>query len=89
MHGGLNSFLDSLDDDFGVFDDLADSLDFASVGIDTADPANDAPKKSNDSKALVKQSPRGTKKRGRKPGQKPRCGNCGTLGHTRRKCARL
>ena len=89
MHGGLNSFLDSLDDDFGVFDDLADSLDFASVGIVTSVPANDAPKKSNDSKALVKQSLRGTKKRGRKPGQKPRCGNCGTLGHTRRKCARL
>ena len=89
MHGGLNSFLDSLDDDFGVFDDLADSLDFASEGIDTADPEKDAPKKSNDSKALVKQSLRGTKKRGRKPGQKPRCGNCGTLGHTRRKCPRL
>jgi len=89
MYGGLNSFLDNLGDDYGVFDDLADSLDFTSVGIDTTDPESAAPKKSNDSKVLVKQSLRGTKKRGRKPGQKPRCGNCGTLGHTRRKCARL
>jgi len=86
--GGLNNYLDNLDDDFGIFDDLADSLDFASVGIKTADPEKDAPKKSNDSKGLVKQSLRGTKKRGRKPGQKPRCGTCGVLGHTRRKCAR-
>ncbi len=34
----LNSFCDNLDDGYGVFDDVADSLNFASVGIDTADP---------------------------------------------------
>jgi len=90
--GGLNSFLDNLGDDYGVFDDLADSLDFASVGINTDDPNAEqiqVKEKTSKSKGLVKNSLRGTKKRGRKPGQKPRCGNCGTLGHTRRKCARL
>jgi hypothetical protein len=92
MYGGLNSFLDNLGDDYGVFDDLADSLDFASVGINTDDPNAEqiqVKEKTSKSKGLVKNSLRGTKKRGRKPGQKPRCGNCGTLGHTRRKCARL
>tara|TARA_Y100001951_G_scaffold39612_1_gene31304 strand:+ start:545 stop:826 length:282 start_codon:yes stop_codon:yes gene_type:complete len=89
--GGLNNYLDNLDDGYGIFDDVADSLDFASVGISTDDP--DAPekapqKKVSETKGLVKQSLRGTKKRGRKPGQKPRCGICGVLGHTRRKCAR-
>ena len=38
----VNSFVDSLDS-YSVFDDVADSMDFASVGIDTAVPANDAP----------------------------------------------
>ena len=93
MYGGfdLNSFCDSLDDGYGIFDDVADSLDFASVGISTANPDVDekAPqKKVSKTNGLVKQSLRGTKKRGRKPGQKPRCGTCGVLGHTRRKCAR-
>ena len=41
MYGGfdLNSFCDNLDDGYGIFDDVADSLNFASVGIDTADPS--------------------------------------------------
>ena len=34
----LNSFCDNLDDGFGIFDDVADSLNFAAVGISTADP---------------------------------------------------
>ena len=34
----LNSFCDSLNDDYGIFDDVADSLNFAAVGIDTSAP---------------------------------------------------
>ena len=96
MYGGFDvkSFCDNLDDDYGIFDDMADSLDFASVGISTLDPNLDEAKKAESNKkntnktiGLVKISLKGTKKRGRKPGQKPRCGSCGILGHTRRKCA--
>ncbi len=92
MYGGfdLNSFCDNLDDDYGIFDDVADSLDFASVGISTVNP--DAPKgniaevnKNNNVKlSLVK-----GKKRGRKPGQKPTCGSCGVKGHTKRGCPEM
>ena len=92
----LNSYVDNLADDYGVFDDVADSLDFAGVGISTANPDADAQKivesnKKNNNKTskLVNSSPIGTKKRGRKPGQKPRCGQCGELGHTKRKCSSL
>ena len=88
----VNSFVDSLDS-YSVFDDVADSMDFASVGISTVDPNAQAKKKvesnkknNNKNKGLVKNSLKGTKKRGRKPGQKPTCGSCGELGHTRRKC---
>jgi len=96
MYGGfdVNSFCDNLDDGYGIFDDVADSLDFAGVGISTLDPNAGEEKKvesnkknTNKTKGLVKISLKGTKKRGRKPGQKPRCGSCGILGHTRRKCA--
>ena len=96
MYGGfdVNSFCDNLDDGYGIFDDVADSLDFAGVGISTLDPNLGEEKKvesnkknTNKTKGLVKVSLKGTKKRGRKPGQKPRCGSCGILGHTRRKCA--
>ena len=89
MYGGfdLNSFCDNLDDDYGIFDDVADSLDFASVGISTVNP--DAPKgniaevnKNNNVKLSVVKG----KKRGRQPGQQPTCGQCGVKGHTRRKC---
>ena len=90
----LNSYMDNLSDDYGVFDDVADSLDFAGVGISTLDPNAGEEKKvesnkknTNKTKGLVKISLKGTKKRGRKPGQKPRCVSCGILGHTRRKCA--
>ena len=39
MNGfSLSGFVDSLDDDYGVFDDVADSLNFAAVGIDTSAP---------------------------------------------------
>jgi len=91
MYGGfdLNSFCDNLDDDYGIFDDVADSLDFASVGISTVNP--DAPKgnvaevnKNNNVKLSVVKG----KKRGRKPGQKPTCGSCGVKGHTKRKCTK-
>ncbi len=100
----LNSYVDNLADDYGVFDDVADSLDFAGVGISTAKPKElrgECPQKSNawqqktgesnkkntnKTKGLVKNSLKGTKKRGRKAGQKPTCGSCGVLGHTRRKC---
>ena len=46
-------------------------------------------KNNNKTIKLVNSSPKGTKKRGRKPGQKPRCGLCGELGHTRRTCPSL
>ncbi len=91
MYGGfdLNSFCDNLDDDYGIFDDVADSLDFASVGISTVNP--DAPKgnvaevnKNNNVKLSVVKG----KKRGRKPGQQPTCGSCGVKGHTKRKCTK-
>ena len=93
MYGGfdLNSFCDNLDDGYGIFDDVADSLNFASVGIDTADPSaseeNIAESNKNNNsktKGLVKQSLVETKKRGRKPGQKPTCSNCQVKGHTKR-----
>ena len=92
MYGGfdLNSFCDNLDDDYGIFDDVADSLDFASVGISTVNP--DAPKgnvaevnKNNNVKLSVVKG----KKRGRKPGQKPTCGSCGVKGHTKRGCPEM
>ena len=95
MNGGfdINSFCDSLDDDYGVFDDLADSLDFRSVGISTVEPANAEQKTSetNKKKSVKAHSPgtipnRLQKKRGRKPGQKPTCSQCGIKGHTKRKC---
>ena len=89
----LNSYVDNLADDYGVFDDVADSLDFAGVGISTANPHAEEEKKVESNKkknsktnGLVSNSLKGTKKRGRKPGQKPTCGSCGVLGHTRRKC---
>ena len=37
----LNSYVDNLADDYGVFDDVADSLDFAGVGISTVNPELD------------------------------------------------
>ena len=95
MNGGfdINSFCDSLDDDYGVFDDLADSLDFRSVGISTVEPANAEQKTSetNKKKSVKACIPgripsRLQKKRGRKLGQKPTCSQCGIKGHTKRKC---
>ena len=89
----LNSFCDNLDDGYGIFDDVADSLDFAGVGISTDDP--DAPeqkmaesnkKKNNKNKGLVKQSLVGTKKRGKKPGQRGKCSACGSQDHNKRTC---
>ena len=38
MDFDLNSFCDNLDDGFGIFDDVADSLNFTAVGISTAAP---------------------------------------------------
>ncbi len=37
----LNSFCDNLDDGYGIFEDVVDSLDFASVGISTVNPDAD------------------------------------------------
>ena len=89
----LNSFCDNFDDGFGVFDDVADSLNFASVGISTADPnagkqniAESNKKNNSKTKALVKNSLVGTKKRGRQPGQRGRCGACGSQDHNKRTC---
>ena len=95
MYGGfdLNSYCDNLDDGYGIFDDVADSLNFASVGIDTADPSaseeNIAESNKNNNsktKGLVKQSLVETKKRGRQPGQRGRCGACGSQDHNKRTC---
>ena len=98
MYGGfdLNSYCDNLDDDYGIFADVADTLNFESVGISTAKPAadldGDCPhnsyawqeKKGVEVAIAAPKTAKG--KRGRKPGQKPRWGACGTLGHTRRTC---
>ena len=92
MYGGfdLNSFCDNLDDDYGIFDDVVDSLDFASVGISTVNPdatnenIGEVNKNNNVKLSLVK-----GKKRGRKPGQKPTCGLCKEKGHTKRGCPEM
>ena len=97
----VNSFCDNLDDDYGIFDDVADSLNFESVGIDTTPPAEDLDGDCRHNsyawqanviqpiQPIVPTTPtRPTKKRGRKPGQKPTCGTCGTSGHTKRTCGR-
>jgi hypothetical protein len=105
MNGfSVSSFCDSLDDGYGVFDDVVDSLDFASVGIDASEPKDlegDCPHNSyawqqktsesikkniKDSKGLIKQSLIGTKKRGKKPGQKGICSVCKVTGHNKRTC---
>ena len=73
----LNSFCDNLDDGYGIFDDVADSLDFASVGISTVNPNADKEdlREDNKNKKVKLSVVKG--KRGRKPGQKPTCGLCG------------
>ena len=82
----LSSFCDNLDDDYGIFADVADSLDFASVGISTVNPdatdenIGEVNKNNNAKLSVVK------KKRGRKKGQKPTCSLCKEKGHTKRKC---
>ena len=93
MDFDLNSFCDNLDDGFGIFDDVADSLNFAAVGICTADPsasegniAEGNNKNNSKDKGLVKQSLVETKKRGRQPGQRGKCSACGSLDHNKRTC---
>ena len=98
MYGGfdLNSFCDNLDDGYGIFDDVADSLNFAAVGIDASEPTDITTESgnigegnkinNNKTSTLVNTS---LKKRGRKPGQKPTCGICQVKGHTKRKCPTL
>ena len=95
MYGGfdLNSYCDNLDDGYGIFDDVADSLDFAGVGISTLDPNLGEEKKvesnkknTSKNKGLVKQSLVGTKKRGRQPRQRGRWGACGSQDHNKRTC---
>ena len=84
----LNSFCDNLADGYGIFDDVADSLDFASVGISTVNPNADKEdlREDNKNKKVKLSVVKG--KRGRKPGQKPTCGLCGVKGHTKRKCTK-
>ena len=93
MDFDLNSYCDNLDDGYGIFDDVADSLNFASVGICTADPsacegniAEGNNKNNSKNKGLVKQSLVETKKRGRQPGQRGKCSACGSLDHNKRTC---
>ena len=84
----LNSFCDNLDDGYGIFDDVEDSLDFASVGISTVNHNADKEdlREDNKNKKVKLSVVKG--KRGRKPGQKPTCGLCGVKGHTKRKCTK-
>ena len=91
MNGfSVSTFCDSLDDGYGVFDDVVDSLDFASVGISTVNPDAEEQKTSEsikknikETKGLVKNSLR---KRGKKPGQKGICSVCKVTGHNKRTC---
>jgi len=98
----VDSFVDSLDDDYGIFDDVCDSIDFRAVGISTKAPPEeeelegvtlakpeslDTKKVEIKKKKIVKASTSTGKKRGRKPGQKPKCGQCGVKGHTKRTCS--
>ena len=85
----VNSFVDGLDS-YSVFDDIADSMDFAAVGISTATPidedekkAESNKKKNSKNKGLVNIS---LKKRGRKPGQRGKCSACGSQDHNKRTC---
>jgi hypothetical protein len=94
MNGfSVSSYCDSLDDGYGVFDDVVDSLNFDAVGISTANPdateqktSESIKKNIKDSKGLIKQSLIGTKKRGKKPGQKGICSVCKVTGHNKRTC---
>ena len=80
----VNSFCDNIDDGYGVFDDVVDSLAFAADGISTAAPEEAVIRPTQ---PVVPSTPtRPSKRRGRKPGQKPTCGSCGTVGHTKRTC---
>ena len=45
----VNSFVDGLDS-YSVFDDIADSMDFASVGISTVAPIDEAEEKAESNK---------------------------------------
>ena len=94
MNGfSVSSYCDSLDDGYGVFDDVVDSLDFNAVGISTVNPdateqktSESIKKNIKDSKGLIKQSLIGTNKRGKKPGQKGICSVCKVTGHNKRTC---
>ena len=85
----VNSFVDGLDS-YSVFDDVADSMDFAAVGISTATPidedekkAESNKKKNSKNKGLVNIS---LMKRGKKPGQRGKCSACGSQDHNKRTC---
>jgi hypothetical protein len=85
----VNSFVDGLDS-YSIFDDVADSMDFASVGICTDTPTDEDEEKSESNKkkysknkGLVNISLR---KRGRKAGQRGKCSACGSLDHNKRTC---
>ena len=96
----VNSFVDGLDS-YSVFDDIADSMDFASVGISTAAPADlegDCPhnsyawqEKKAESNKKKNSKTKGLvnislRKRGKKPGQKGKCSACGSQDHNKRTC---
>ena len=97
MDFDLNSFCDNLNDDYGIFDDVADRLNFAAVGIDTSAPKDldgDCPHnsyawqekkaESNKNKNVKPLVVKG--KRGRQPGQRGKCSACGSLDHNKRTC---
>jgi hypothetical protein len=91
----VNSFCDSLDS-YSVFDDVADSMDFAAVGIDTTAPSEEllAPvqKVAETNKIKSVKAPAfamRTGKRGKKPGQKGICSVCKQVGHNKRTCNAL
>ena len=91
----VNSFCDGLDS-YSVFDDVADSMDFAAVGIDSSAPTEDllAPVQNIAENIKIKsvKAPASTMrkgKRGKKPGQKGICSVCQQVGHNKRTCNAL
>jgi len=100
LHGfDVNSLCDNLDS-YSIFDDVAESMDFASVGIDTTPPVEEnvirpiqpivptTPTRPTKKVETIKNNiVKLSGKRGRKPGAKGKCGLCGKVGHYKPKCS--